>query len=205
MARAGRPLAMPAEQRKRDIQVAAERLFGERGYEKVTMADIAAEVGMSKKTLYAHFSDKKSLLNALVAASLVWPGACELDGGGDGAVERLAMYYKAVAEHVLSARHIGLCRLAIAEITEIAVLPEVVRRSGITASRQTLINAVDRIGKTRRALDVDSATLADMLFGATVAKPLFDALLAGASPDLDEVYCRIDQVIGVLFHPPAPG
>ncbi|CAM5450049.1 hypothetical protein ECAE60S_02744 [Eoetvoesiella caeni] len=36
---------------------AAEQLFGDRGYEKVTMAEIAAQAGMSKKTLYVHFAD----------------------------------------------------------------------------------------------------------------------------------------------------
>src|SRR3546814_10358908 len=60
MTRTGRPLAMPAEERKKEVYVAAEKLFGERGYEKVTMTEIAAQAGMSKKTLYVYFADKEA-------------------------------------------------------------------------------------------------------------------------------------------------
>ncbi len=34
--------------------------------QNVTMAQIASEAGMSKKTLYAYFADKRALLNSLV-------------------------------------------------------------------------------------------------------------------------------------------
>ncbi len=45
------------------IRIAKEArglLFG-RGYSRFTMAELAGELGMSKKTLYVHFSDKHSL------------------------------------------------------------------------------------------------------------------------------------------------
>src|SRR3546814_19396995 len=72
MTRTGRPLAMPAEERKKEVYVAAAKLFGERGYEKVTMTEIAAQAGMSKKTLYVSFADKAALLTSLVASSYTW-------------------------------------------------------------------------------------------------------------------------------------
>jgi len=196
---------MPVEQRKRDILVAAERLFAERGYEKVTMSDIAAEVGMSKKTLYANFSDKKSLLNELVAASLVWPDTSDRDGvSAQDAVDWLISDFKDAARHVLSTRHIGLCRLAIAEMAQIEVTPDILGRTGIAASRQALIEAIERIHPSQRVVSADSATLADMLFGATVAKPLFDALVAGVLPDVEQACVRIDVVAGMLFRRRAP-
>lgn len=36
------------------------------GYRAVTMADLASQLGMSKKTLYVHFADKEDLARALV-------------------------------------------------------------------------------------------------------------------------------------------
>lgn len=201
MPRIGRPPVMTAEDRKREIQIAAERLFGERGYEKVTMADIAAEVGMSKRTLYVYFSDKKALLNALVAASLVWSEKPLLEQVAQDAVERVAHHYKKVAEHVLSPRHLSLCRLAIAESAEIAAIPDILHRTGIAVSRQTLIDAIEDVAVTRRVLDASSTILADMVFGATLAKPLFDALLAGVPPDLLAVRRTIDEVLTLLFRP----
>ena len=40
------------------IVAAARRYFLAHGFRGVTMDDLAAELGMSKKTLYAHFSSK---------------------------------------------------------------------------------------------------------------------------------------------------
>lgn len=45
----------------------ARRHFMTNGFRGVTMADLAAELGMSKKTLYAHFDGKRALLEAVLA------------------------------------------------------------------------------------------------------------------------------------------
>jgi AcrR family transcriptional regulator len=54
------------ERRKREtreaIGAAAERLFAERGYDGVTVADIAAAAGVSVKTLFVHFHSKEDLV-----------------------------------------------------------------------------------------------------------------------------------------------
>lgn len=47
------------------IIAAAERLFGERGYEAVTIREIAKEAGCSHTTIYIYFQDKEALLHAL--------------------------------------------------------------------------------------------------------------------------------------------
>ncbi len=44
----------------------AEELFGRRGYETVSVADIAEASGVSTGLVYYHFKDKGSLLSALV-------------------------------------------------------------------------------------------------------------------------------------------
>lgn len=54
------------ERRKREtreaIVAAAERLFAERGYDGVTVADIAAAADVSVKTLFVHFRSKEDLV-----------------------------------------------------------------------------------------------------------------------------------------------
>ncbi len=51
-----------AEPMRRRIRDAARRRFFELGPGRVTMDDLAGELGISKKTLYRHFEDKRSLL-----------------------------------------------------------------------------------------------------------------------------------------------
>lgn len=63
------PLSVPADpkqarskQTKEKIVQAAIRLFQQRGYEKITSNDIAAEAGVSVGSFYAYFTDKRQIL-----------------------------------------------------------------------------------------------------------------------------------------------
>src|SRR6266436_5920479 len=61
---AGRRQLDPRAQR---IVEAARAHFFSHGFRSVTMDDLAAELGISKKTLYAHFASKTVLLEAVLA------------------------------------------------------------------------------------------------------------------------------------------
>jgi TetR/AcrR family transcriptional regulator len=54
------------EQRKTEIIDAAERLFFSRGYEDVSMEDIARSVELNKATLYLYFENKEALFATIV-------------------------------------------------------------------------------------------------------------------------------------------
>lgn len=62
----GRPKVVPDEVRRRDIILAAERLFVENGYRGVSMRGIASELRISLKTIYRIFPDKVTLFNSLI-------------------------------------------------------------------------------------------------------------------------------------------
>lgn len=51
---------------KTNILAAAEDMFMQHGYSKVTMEEIASGIGISKKTLYKFFPNKKELLRELM-------------------------------------------------------------------------------------------------------------------------------------------
>jgi len=54
------------EQRRNDIISAAQKLFASKGYENVSMDDIANEIKLGKATLYRYFKSKESLYFAVV-------------------------------------------------------------------------------------------------------------------------------------------
>lgn len=62
------PLATPTVSTRQRLLDAAATLFLTQGYSKVTMADIATELGISKKTIYQEFSSKEELLLAALDA-----------------------------------------------------------------------------------------------------------------------------------------
>lgn len=91
------------ETRKREtreaIVAAAGRLFDERGYDGVTVVDIAAAVGISVKTLFTYFHSKEDLalareerLLALVPAAVAGrgPGATPLEAVAEALVAAFA-------------------------------------------------------------------------------------------------------------------
>ncbi len=55
---------------RRRIIANARRRFLAHGFRIVTMDDLATDLGMSKKTLYTHFSDKVALLEAVLLDKL---------------------------------------------------------------------------------------------------------------------------------------
>lgn len=60
----------PREQRRAQILEVATRLFGAGGYEATSLAQIAADVGVTKQALYRHFRSKDELF--LACAVRAW-------------------------------------------------------------------------------------------------------------------------------------
>lgn len=48
----------------------SDKLFCQFGFKSVTMDDIARRLGMSKKTIYTHFSDKNEIVNIVIEIKL---------------------------------------------------------------------------------------------------------------------------------------
>jgi AcrR family transcriptional regulator len=88
-AEAARAKASPENRKVRLMIDAARRFFVEKDYDTSTMDAIARDAGVSKATLYAHFSSKEELLLALVkdefsTVSSLWaptPGPIDVEQG----------------------------------------------------------------------------------------------------------------------------
>lgn len=63
-------MSSPSAEVTHRLLVAALTLFARHGFSRTSMADVAAEAGVARATLYARFSDKRALFEAL-ANSLV--------------------------------------------------------------------------------------------------------------------------------------
>jgi TetR/AcrR family transcriptional repressor of mexJK operon len=67
---AGRPTREQAEARHLELLEAALGLFLEHGYNSATIEMIAAQVGMTKRTIYARYPDKAALFHAAVQRAI---------------------------------------------------------------------------------------------------------------------------------------
>lgn len=88
------------ELRERIINAAAV-LFQQHGIKQVRMDDVASELGISKKTLYGTFADKKAMLFEVV--KLTSASFCEAIRGtllqSTNVLEQIFLLYKRVIEH----------------------------------------------------------------------------------------------------------
>ena len=58
---------LPQEERRQTLVDAASELFAERGYDYVTLDEVAARAGVTKVIVYRHFGSKKALYLTLLA------------------------------------------------------------------------------------------------------------------------------------------
>lgn len=68
--RAGRPTREQAEARNAELLERALDHFLDKGFEQATIEAIAADVGMTKRTVYARYADKAALFRAAVARAI---------------------------------------------------------------------------------------------------------------------------------------
>src|ERR1700744_173372 len=72
------------------LEQAAAELFAERGFDETTVADIAARAGLTERTFFRHFADKREVLfsgqelftSAVVTAVAAAPGTATAPGAG---------------------------------------------------------------------------------------------------------------------------
>ena len=77
--------------KKIEIALKAGEMFMKCGIKSVSMDDLSRELGVSKKTIYAHFTDKNVLVEFMLTAHLAQiQSKCEaLFGASDNAIQEL--------------------------------------------------------------------------------------------------------------------
>ena len=155
--------------KRQQILSAASRLFMGHGYGAVSMEAIAREAGVSKATLYAHFTGKERLFAAMIAEKMDRHAAGLTAVAGrrqDIRAELLA----AAREHLallLSPEAVGIYRTVIAELPRFPELGRVFFESG-AGVKLDLVAEFLRRAAARGVLAVDEPHMAAGEFLAMV-------------------------------------
>jgi TetR/AcrR family transcriptional repressor of mexJK operon len=128
-----------SERKRADIARAALVLFARDGYERTSVDAIAAEAGVSKRTVYSHYGDKESLFLLVIAdtydqmrarfAEIIVRMTSEVT---DVEKSLIATIREAVREVSHSRERALVLRLVIAELPHFPALLELWRNRGIT-------------------------------------------------------------------------
>ena len=156
----------PGPERSKQIVAAAAEVFSERGYERASMAEIAARVGVVEGALYKHFASKRELLFAVMRSFYTRRIESLREGlaGIRGARNRLRF----VVWNQLRAftEDTGLCRVVISEIRPLddygqSLVRELNRE--LTGFALRVIEDAVRAGELRS--DVPPQMVRDVIYG----------------------------------------
>ncbi len=196
-----------SDTKRQAIVETAYRLFRTQGFDKTSMAEITAQVGGSKATIYSHFSSKEELFVECMMAALenYMPSSLKyLDGSRADPRVPLLRFGSSVLDFICSPEQLEVRRLIIAEAA----------RSGtgklffdkITALRAQLslfLAACMALGSLRQA-DPD---LAAEQLGAMLEAEMLEPLLLQVredSPDKKETSRAATRAVDAFLRAYAP-
>lgn len=199
-ARTGRPSVLSEEERSRRILQAAEQVFTRVGYGAATMEEMAREAGMSKRTLYAFYPDKRELFTAVIDDVEGFSGErphVSVAAGRDALIVELHDRLLEMGRFVLSERQIRIMRLIISEAgnhPELATdfWSRIVER--VQSYLADGLKELQRTDETLRAYDAN--WLASTIFGAVLGDLHLRTLFG--PQESKETRALADRVTGAL-------
>lgn len=206
--RPGRPPALSESERRQRIIDAAEQVFTQAGYHAATMEEVARIAGMSKKTVYALFADKRQLLADVVSDTLSFTAHVKrLSADRAPSTDPMDdMRHRLVTmlEFVLAPRQVRMARLLIGEAEQAPELAERLHKSVMRKGCEYLMDGLRNLERSgvRAATDLDHESMAHMLLGAAMGDMHICALF-GLPPRVtrDQMLVRIDTVLALVFGP----
>lgn len=185
----GRPSRAESEQISARILNAAKTLFLHDGYEKTSMDAIAAELGISKRTLYSRFSNKADLFEAVVAEVLEnnLSVVTAVDVSGKPLRQQLLVLAERFLAITVVPDIIALERVVIGESRQFPQLAELIYEHGgdrLLAPISAVLRNSDLMASVSEA---DVRRDAEIFLSIVILQPLRKAVLQSTKPGLDGV------------------
>ena len=170
--------------KRRAILDAATEAFLAHGYLGTSMDEIAARAGVSKQTIYKHFTDKERLFTEIVSSTVdevgdpVMAEVHELQDSGEVERDLRDLARRQIAA-VMQPRVLALRRLVIAEATRFPEAARLFHERGAGRTVAALAEVLGRLAE-RGVLSVDDPRLAAEQFNWLImSAPMNRAMLLG--------------------------
>lgn len=171
------------------LEQAAMRLFRERGFDEVTVVEIAAQAGLTDRTFFRHFADKREILfSGQQALGDVFVQTIANEPASAAPVDVVAAALRAVAEAFFAEG-----RREIARQRQAIVDSDTGLRERDLLKRAFLADAIAGALRERGVGDLEAALAAEM--GTATFKIAFARWIAGAPETLWEL---IDETLAAL-------
>ena len=186
---ADNPKAPLMEQKRAAIVSAAQESFLESGYSQASMDAIARTAGVSVKTIYGHFENKKELFSAVMQA------VCLAEGAPQGPQDEAAMAArfpwftdvtqsgltdggKEYLRHLLSKEQLALYRVVTRDADRFPELGMQYQKDVVAGRAEILVKYFGRAARMNK-WKLMSAQRAGLVYEALLRADLFDEVLHG--------------------------
>lgn len=199
---AGRPTREQAEARHLELLDAALDLFLEHGYNLATIEAIAAQVGMTKRTVYARYPDKAALFHAAVQRAIEQHTVSRkvLEGLDNG---DLAETLRAVARlrigQVMTPRGLRLHRIINTESYRFPEIFTALVRQSTRPVVEFVAGVLDRAVATGEVAPIDTE-MAAVSFMSMVVGGQARSIERGRMPTRAELDAKVEFTVGLLLN-----
>ena len=180
-----------SQQRRRDILLAAKKVFFAEGYQLASIDQIAAAAGTTKRTVYDHFGSKETLFTEAIGFAAdqfvtLLPAAADLPRAPQDGIRAFIARLRAL---VVSPDIVRFQRLVIAEAERHPALGQVLHTRAIAGGERVLVDYLDACVADGRLAAQDTAvaarTLIELAIGAMRLRALMG--LESAADALDDM------------------
>ncbi|AMN44605.1 TetR/AcrR family transcriptional regulator [Rhodoplanes sp. Z2-YC6860] len=187
------------------ILAAASRLFVERGFEAVSMDAIAAEAGVSKATLYAHFQNKEALFLRILTDHVTefsrrFDIPERFDPGADDAQEILLRFGRSFAGAFRDdGEGFALMRMFMSEMHRLPGAARVLHENGPVRTRNQLARLLASMTDAGALAISDFEMAADQLTSLLIGHDPMDRAVGLPPPPPAFVEARIRSAVGLFM------
>ncbi|MEA2552599.1 MAG: hypothetical protein QOJ65_775 [Fimbriimonadaceae bacterium] len=177
---------------------AMDSLMGRFGYRKTNMDDLAREAGISKRTIYLHFSSKEEVGLSSIGRVVETAQVRMRDIATEGRDPRDTIKKMLVERVMARVRAVGEYRQSLDELFEAVRPAYLVRRQEQFQAEQAILATALREGRSSGAFHFDSAqaTARDLLFATNAYLPY--SLSVRELGDIEEIEIRVQRLAALL-------
>lgn len=203
----------PRARAKRDqILVAARELFLKRGFAGTSTDAISSAAGVSKETLYRHFSNKetlladclKSLVLDLTLDDLLVAGGSRPIGSRHELRAALLELADGFVRRLMQPDYLGLMRVVISETPRLPQLGDVYRSAVPETASRRFIKILERAEEGKAASVADADAAARMFIGPLLTYVISNGLLVGEGPIRHPSVDRIEAIVDLYMRAITP-
>lgn len=201
------PVGRSSQCKRDQVLAAAGKLFVQQGFAATSMDAVAAEAGVSKATLYAHFKSKQILFESMVRERF----RAEIEENltpaqlGDDPLSGLTEVGRRFLRMLVTPAALSTFRLVLAECQRQPELGEGFYRSGPERTFKMVSSYMEHLARLGRLRLEDSERAADQFLGLLKNKSYLKCLLGlepAPSDDQIEECARQAALLFVAAHRP---